>query len=273
MRRRLLQAAALALLVCLGTGLVVALVHEPSRGHAERRSLDLRLQPRDPQFGDTVVATLAISGASDVRVRNDFRPYVVVSKSRTAEDEGTTIVYRLRCLELPCVPRGRAQTFRFKPAVVSYAGGRSVRPWPALRVHSRITRADVDAPVLRVPPPVAEPAHYRLAPTTTGIVLLVLAGLFAAAGVGLLLAVGLRRITPARRRIPPLTRVLDELAASCSNGDSGRRRRALEELARQLEPLDEPLSEESRVLAWGPEEPRPEAISDLTSRVKGATGR
>jgi hypothetical protein len=62
--------------------------------------------------------------------------------------------------------------------------------------------------------------------------------------------------------------VLSELTASSSNGDSGRRRRALEMLARELEPLDQSLSAESRVLAWGPEEPRPQAISDLTARVR-----
>jgi hypothetical protein len=122
--------------------------------------------------------------------------------------------------------------------------------------------------VLRVPAPVAAAAEYRVSPTATGYVLLVVAGLLAASGVFLLLRVGLRRVAPARRAVPPLERVLAELAASSANGDSGRRRRALEELARELEPLDAPLSAESRVLAWGPDEPQADTVSDLASRVR-----
>ena len=76
-----------------------------------------------------------------------------------------------------------------------------------------------------------------------------------------------------RSREAPLDRILHELAAVSTNGDSGRRRRALEELARELEPLDEPLSAESRVLAWAPADPRPETIADLTDRVRAAVTR
>ena len=76
-----------------------------------------------------------------------------------------------------------------------------------------------------------------------------------------------------RRRGTPLERILDELTSGRANGDIGRRRRTLEQLARELEPLDEPLSFESRVLAWAPQEPEPEAISDLAKRVRTAVGR
>jgi hypothetical protein len=69
-----------------------------------------------------------------------------------------------------------------------------------------------------------------------------------------------------RRRGTPLERILGELTSA--NGDIGRRRRTLEQLARELEPLDESLSFESRVLAWSPQEPEPAAISDLARRVR-----
>ena len=61
--------------------------------------------------------------------------------------------------------------------------------------------------------------------------------------------VGLRRLELRRRAPTPLDRALGELATA--NGDSGRRRRALEQLAREIEPIDPGLSAESRVLAWG----------------------
>jgi hypothetical protein len=72
------------------------------------------------------------------------------------------------------------------------------------------------------------------------------------------------------RRLPgtSLERILDELTSSLMNGDSGRRRRTLEQLARELEPLDEPLSFESHVLAWAPHDPEPAAIADLAQRVR-----
>jgi hypothetical protein len=271
MRRRLLQAGALALLIALGAGLTVALLHGPSHGDLGSGPLTIRTQlsPQDPQFGDTVVATLDVFGAPrDVRVGSKFAPYDVVSSRRSVRTVGgqsfVRIVTRLRCLELRCLPRAAVKTFRLKPVHVSGA----VHPWPPLRVHSRITKADSARPVLRIPPPAAAPARYRVSPTAAGTVLLVLAGLLAAGGVFLLLRVALRKIAPTRRPLPPLERVLAELAAASSNGDSGRRRRALEELASELEPLDEPLSVESRVLAWGPDDPRPEAVSDLAARVR-----
>jgi hypothetical protein len=271
MRRRLLQAGALALLIALGAGLTLALLHGPSHGDLGSGPLTIRTQlsPQDPQFGDTVVATIDVSGARDnVRVRSNFAPYAVVSTRRSVRAAGgesfVRIVTRLRCLELSCLPGAAIKTFRLKPVRVSG----EAHAWPPLRVHSRITKGDSARPVLRVPPPAAAPARYGVSPTAAGTVLLVLAGLLAAGGVFLLLRVALRKIVPTRRPLPPLERVLAELAASSSNGDFGRRRRALEELARELEPLDEPLSVESRVLAWGPDEPRPEAVSDLATRVR-----
>jgi len=271
MRRRLVRAAALALLLALGAGLTVALLHAPSHGDLGSGPLTIRTQlsPQDPQFGDTVIATLDVSGArANLRVRSNFAPYEVVSRRRSVRTAGgkpfVRIVTRLRCLELSCLPRASVKTFRLKPVRVS---GKA-HAWPPLRVHSRITKADSARPVLRVPPPAATPARYRVSPTAAGTILLVLAGLLAAGGVFVLLRVALRKIAPTRRPLPPLERVLAELAASSSNGDSGRRRRALEELARALEPLDEPLSVESRVLAWGPDEPPPGAVTDLATRVR-----
>jgi hypothetical protein len=272
MRGRLVPLGALIVLGALATGLVLALVHGPAGGRVApgRMTTQTRLSPRDPQFGDTVVAVVDVfAGRVDpdgIRSHSSFGPYEVVSRTRSVRGSSVRFVARLRCLEARCVPGGAVKTFRFAPASVTYPGGSVRAGWPPLRVHSRVTRAALATPVVRVPPPAAAPARYRLPPTATGIVLLVLAALLAAGGAFLLLRVALRRIHT-ERRDPPLERVLAELA-SCSNGDSGRRRRALEQLARELEPLHDQLSAESRVLAWRSQDPQPEAVSELTDRVR-----
>jgi hypothetical protein len=284
--RRLLQLSAIALLVALGAGLAAALL----RGGGQER-IDLggrpiivqqQLVPLEPQFGDTVTATAEVFTRAGidpraVRVRTHFAPYGVVSTTRRVREVGdvavVSVITRLRCLEVGCLPKGTLRTFRFKPLRVLYGGGSTTEPWPALRVHSRLTKSDTARPIVRVPPPVAAPVHYRISPTAAGIVLLVLAVLLAAGGAFLLLRVAVRRIGPARPSAPPLEQVLGELAASCSNGNSARRRRALEALARELEPLDEALSDESRVLAWAPSDPQAATISDLTKRVRTAVRR
>jgi FMN phosphatase YigB (HAD superfamily) len=67
-------------------------------------------------------------------------------------------------------------------------------------------------------------------------------------------------------------RILLELEAGGTNGDSGRRRSALEQLARELGPVDPELSSESRVLAWAPTDPPPDAIEELARRARQLVG-
>jgi len=208
---RFVRLGALAVLAALGAGLVFALVHVPAGGHVSPGGRPLtihaQLAPRDPQFGDTVVATIEVhTGRVDpesVHVHAAFAPYEVVSRTRSVRDIGGSpvvrLVTRLRCLEVQCVPRGAEKTFRFRAAAISFAGGSRVAAWPRLRVHSRLTRAALARPVVRVPPPVAAPARYRLPPTATGIVLLVLAALLGGCGAFLLLRIGLRRARPHRQ--------------------------------------------------------------------------
>jgi hypothetical protein len=267
---------ALALALRNGPGEVrVQLVDRPVSVHRA-------LTPQDPQFGDTVMATIDVFvdphrvDPQSVRVAAGFAPYGVASSRRTVRSvRGVWVTHledRLRCLDVACAPAGNRKSFRFAPLRVSYreASRRAtlVAAWPAVRVHSRVATADLRHPVLRVPRPRPGASDYRLPPRATGFALLAVAALLALGGGALLLRATPRRAQPARRGTKPLERILSELAAVSSNGDTGRRRRALEELARELEPLDEPLSIESRVLAWAPRDPQPEAISELTRRVR-----
>lgn len=291
MSRRLLPFAALALLAALVTGLVLALRHDPGGPPARLQgrpvSAVATLSPREPQFGDTVLATLDVLvdprrvDPGSVGVATGYAPYRVAASERTVRREGGVpdihLESRLRCLALACVPPGTASTVRFQPVRVSYREGSQARSlavtWPALHVHSRVAVADLQHPLLRIPPPRAS-SGYRFPPGPTGYALLALAGVLALGGSALLLLVALRRFEPARSRTgTPLERILAELAAASANGDSGRRRRALEELARKLEPFDSGLSAESRVLAWGPEDPQAEAVADLAGRAQTAVRR
>jgi hypothetical protein len=285
--RRLLPLGALVLLAALVVGLVLALRTSP-RGPqarpAEPVSVVRTLSPREPQFGDPVTATVDVVvdprrvDPRSVRVTTGFAPYRVAASIRTLRSEGGTSVTRLesrlRCLDVACVPPGTASTVRFDPVRVSYLEGSRRRSlavaWQALHVHSRVAKADLRHPLLRVPPPQAH-ADYRLPPRGTGYALLALAGLLGVGGSAALLLVGLRRFEPRRRGPTPLDQALRELATA--NGDAGRRRRALEQLARELEPIDPGLSAESRVLAWGPGDPRPDAVTDLAVRAQTAVGR
>jgi hypothetical protein len=123
--------------------------------------------------------------------------------------------------------------------------------------------------------PTAPPApDYRLPPSWSGYTLLALATVLAVAGATLVVRAGLRTRAPRLRRPEPLLdRILGELAAASANGDAARRRQALEQLARALEQVDGSLSTETRVLAWGKDEPRAEAISELTKRVRAVSAQ
>lgn len=274
----LLRGAILAVAAALAVGFAVAALHRPHgsappRAGAEPVSVQLSLTPRDAQFGDTVVATTDVVADRPVRLSTDFAPYHVVSVSRRVRRANgltrTHVEQRLRCLRPACVPAGSSATVRFEPLRVSYGGGSHALAWPALRVASRVGAADMRAARFRVPLPVAAVPAAR---TGTGWALLALAGTLAVGGAALLLWLWLPRRPARGPETPPLERALAEATAAAAS-DAGRRRRALDALARELEPLDAPLSAESRVLAWAPGDPRPDAIVELTSRVREEVAR
>jgi hypothetical protein len=284
--RRALALAVVALVVGLAAFAVAAL-HRPAQPAVHLSGGPVgtvrSISPADPQFGDTVVATVDVLvdprrvDPRSVRVDARFAPFAITSSTRSIHRTGDVsivrVVDRLDCLDAGCLPKAATATFRFPRLHVAYPGGLLVAAWPVLRVHARTQAADLQHPMLRVGSPQAQ-SSYRIPPGPTGWVLLAVALACALGGLALLA----RAILPSspftgRRRGTPLERILDELTSGRANGDIGRRRRTLEQLARELEPLDEPLSFESRVLAWAPQEPEPEAISDLARRVRTAVGR
>jgi hypothetical protein len=280
--RRVLPIAALVLALALVAALAVAALHRPAQGSLTVSGRPVAvlesLTPTELQFGDPVVATIQVvvdprrvdPGA--VVVHESFAPFRVRSRVRTVHATGGVsvirIVDRLDCLDAACLGAGAATTFRLPKLRVTYPGGRLTQAWPGLRVAPRVRAADLEHPVLRVAAPVAHPA-YRLPPGVTGWALLAAGLILALLGLVLLARAVVPALRPSRRR-PALERLLRELTAA-TNGDGAGRRSTLEQLARELEPLDEPLSYESRVLAWAPQEPSPDSVSELVRRVREAT--
>jgi hypothetical protein len=152
---------------------------------------------------------------------------------------------------------------------VAYRGGSRVLAWPPLRVDSRVGPVDIQRAVLRAPQP--GPVVHA-ARRVAGWSLLALAVVLATGGAALLLRLWLPGRPVRSREPPPLELALAEATASAAGGPV-RRRRALDALARELEPLDPPLSAESRVLAWAPPDPAADAIIDLAARVRKALAR
>jgi len=284
--RSLAALAALVLTAGLAAVFVVAVLHRPGQSTVRLTGgpvATLRsLTPTEPQFGDTVVATVEVFvdprrvDPRSVQLHASFAPFAVTSSVRSVSRKGSLsivrVVDRLDCLDAACLPKGAAATFGFPALRITYPGGTLVAGWPALRVHARMQAADLRQPMLRVGVPQARPS-YRLPPGATGWTLIAVALAGALGGLGLVARAVLPSLAFARRRGTSLERILRELSNGSANGDAGRRRGALEQLARELEPLDEPLSFESRVLAWAPQEPGPETISDLVRRAHAVVER
>lgn len=283
--QRATRIAVLVLAAVLAVAFAVAILRRPAQSPVHLGGLPVALRtalaPTEPQFGDTVVATVDAfidarrvdPGAVSLNTR--FGLYAVTSSTRSVrKTSGITIVHvvdRLDCLAPDCLGRGDPAHFRFPRVRATYPGGTSSVAWPTLRVHARVQQLDLLHPILRVDPAVAHPS-YRLPPGATGWTLLAVALALALGGLALIGRTALAALPLGRRsRATPLEQVLHELANA--NGDIGRRRSALERLAVELEPLDEPLSAESRLLAWAPQEPAPDTVSDLCRRVLAAVRR
>lgn len=273
-------ALVLAVLALAGlAAFVVALLHRPAQSAVRLAggpvAAVVTLTPADPQFGDPVVASVEVlvdpNRVDPDSVKLDARvaPYAVTSTSRSAGRAGDVSIVRftdrLDCLDAACVPKHDVATLRLPRLRVAYSGGAIAVAWPSLRVHARVPVTDLSHPMLRVSRPQSK-SSYRVPPGPTGWALIA-----AALAVGLgglaLLSKAIAALLPRRRvRGGEIERILHELTSA--NGDMRRRRVVLEQLAGELEGVDEPLSFESRVIAWAPEDPQPAVVSDLARRVR-----
>jgi hypothetical protein len=293
--RRLAVLVALAVVVVVVAGLAAALAYElatPGAVPAPDRPGDgiaatAQTGTRAAFFGDRVTAGALVvvdTGKVDprsVHATADFRPFEVVGATRQESRSGRVLTQQIRwtllCLDPACLPGSAGHDFSWAPVDVRYRlRGTALQreltvPFEPARMLTRLAKHAAAHPRFRVPPPVVEPASYRIDPHSLWRWLL-LGGAFLCA-VGIALAAVVLARTRSRRSAPPdaFALVLRELRLAASgNGDSGRRRRALERLAELVEPLDRPLSSETRRLAWAPDDPPPDAIDELARRAREA---
>jgi hypothetical protein len=250
-------------------------------------ALTTRTATRTAFFGDRIEAGALVRADTrrvvprSLHLQGAFAPFTVVSTHTVERRTGHVLTRRttweLTCLDTACLPGKTSHSFAWAPVSLRYRlrGTRLERtltqPFEPVTVLTRVAPSAVRRPSFRVAPPVIERPRYRMAPRALAL-LLALVGLALCAGaVGLAAyaTVGLRR----RREAPadPFALVLAELhGATRSNGDSSRRRRALERLAELVEPHDPALGSETRTLAWAPDDPPPDAIDELARRAREA---
>jgi hypothetical protein len=240
--------AGLALVVAAAVAVGLLLEVRPGHTHETMRAR-ATMTPSAPRFGDLVTARVDVPRGA--RVAASFRPFEVVGASHTP----TAWTFTLRCVAVACLTRGRNVPVQLPPARVSVGGRTELVPWPVVSVGSRLSAADLARPVFLADTTPPAP-RYRVDPVVLGWTL---AGIAAA----LVLAVGGWAASVLRRRrsnlqlvaddrdLSPLERAFEELERAL--GESvGRRRIALDRLARELELLDDvaPLALRARRLGW-----------------------
>jgi hypothetical protein len=253
-------------------------------------SVSAEVTPQEARFGDQITASvLVVADAARIDPRRlgvtpSFTPFTVDHTATERRSTGSTYVLRttwtLTCLATDCLPGSAGHAFTLAPAEVSYGLRRDglrraiTVPFAPVRLSTRLANDATTEPRFRVPRPVLTEPRYRIGPGFLGTLLLTGGTAFCLTAL-LLAFLALRSRLGLERRDPePLDLVLRELREAVrSNGDSGRRRRALERLAELVEPHDGTLGSETRTLAWAPDDPPADAIDELARRARDLEGR
>ena len=266
---------------------------------------DVAIAPREVLFGDTVQARFEIVldkervDPESVRVAADFSPWEIVGKPVTRrQDDGDVSYLRttfvLRCVTGTCVPSGQSARYDFRPARIAFGAPRDQRieersielAVPPIRAYSRFAAANRDADPFSSPwraDVLSLPAvSYGVAPGVLLVILLGAAALAAIGGVVLAYVAWPRRVpAPPPEPLPPppvpvlspLEQALVLLEHSIRSNGAAAQRRALEQVAEQLELSDwgdDKLAREARVLAWSEDVPPVEETTSLAARVRSA---
>lgn len=258
---------------------------------SEPIAVNATISPQQHMFGDPIRARVELIVDSKridpdtVKVRASFAPYRPLSRPERTESSSGSITrvrfdYPLGCLTFRCLPIG-VRRFDLHNAIVEYRtrSGRVGRTdeidWPLLEVTGRIPATRMWAAKLQG----AEyrtlgPPTYRVSPTLVQVVALVLAVLFAAGALVLILRLlPLARIAerlglkPVDRRTS-LERALAQVQETAdAQPDDGRR--ALERLAHELRRAHNPeLAWRASRLAWSRDYPADGRLTSLSADVQ-----
>ena len=292
-RRHFAVLAAGVVLVLALLGALAWRVWDPGEGSlAEPIAVNATLSPQQHMFGDPVRARIEVVldaervDPDSVKVRANFAPHRQLqppTESRSAAGPITRVRfdYRLACLTYSCLPNGRRR-FELKNAAVEYSTGRGggVRTeeidWPTLTASGRISRARFYEAQTRAEFRELEPPAYRVSPRLVEVIGLLLALIFAAAAVILIL------------RLLPLERIAERLGAedgrhtdprsserlrACGTSTPDRAeegRRALERLAAELRSAGTPSWQARPASSPGHAVPRRRTADEAVRRRRAA---
>jgi hypothetical protein len=305
-RRFLVPATVAAVVVC--TVALLALTRSGEGGRpttareaAVRPTVRADIQPRTHRFGETVTARLELVvptrqlQVDTLRAGGSFDPYeVVAAPRRELLRVGPFTVARyeiqLRCFKEECLPQGQSKEFTFPPAGFSWKipappgrkfidrrldERRASGAVPPLTVARAISAGDLEngrwqSSLGTLPEP-----DTRITPRRLEAVLVGAATALVVLAAGLI-AFWIRRelgrrdeaqVVAEGSSAEPLELAL-RLAESV-DGDTARRRLALETLAAELRVADEAgFADDAEQLAWGEHAPSRDAIALLTATVR-----
>jgi hypothetical protein len=259
---------------------------------AEPVAVNATLGPQQHLFGDPIRARVELILDAErvdpdtVKVRASFAPYRPLQPPRRSQSSSGPITrlrfdYQLACLGFRCLPTGQRR-FRLRDGTVEYrrrgAAGLQTKEldWPVLNVTGRISATRFWEAQLRSEFREVGPPTYSVSPRLVEVVALVLALIFAAAALILIL-----RLLPLARlaerlglktvdRRTPLERALARVQETATTGerpDEGRR--ALERLAHELRRArSHELAGAASQLAWSREFPADGRLTVLTGHVE-----
>jgi len=257
---------------------------------SEPIAVNATIGPQQHMFGDPIRARVDVILDSKridpktVKVRANFSPYRPLAATGRAETSSGSITrlrfdYALACLTYRCLPPS-VRRFDLHNASVEYrtrsgqAGRTDEIDWPRLQVTGRISPSRMWEARLQDEYRELGPPTYRIAPTFVQVVALVLAVLFAAAALVLILRLlplasiaerlGLKTVD----RRSSLERALAQVhETATAEPDEGRR--ALERLAHELRRARRPeLAGAASRLAWSRDYPADGRLTALSSDVE-----
>jgi hypothetical protein len=296
-RRHFAVLAALVVVFAAVVGLVAWRVWDRAEqgSLAEPITVNGTIGPQQHLFGDPVRARVDVILDSkridpdSVKVLVNFAPYRPLvpprrSKSSVGRITQLRFDYLLDCLGFRCLPNGQRK-FDLHDATVAYrsngAAGVQTEPvdWPLLQSAGRINPNRMWEAQLRGEYLDLGPVGYRVSPTTVEVAALVLAVLFGAAALILILRLlplgrlaerlGLKTVDRRTSLALALARVRE--TADDERPDEGRR--ALERLARELRRVENPeLAWAASQLAWSRQFPADGRLTALSSKVERLIG-
>jgi hypothetical protein len=252
-------------------------------------AVNATLGPPQHLFGDPLRARIDVVldarqvDPETIRPRVNFSPYRLLEAPLRRQDVSGSVTrirydYRLACLGYRCLPRGQ-RGFNLRSATVEYRRSDDGTPrteeidWPALEATGRIPPLRLFAADLRADYRDLGPPTYRVSPRLVQLLGLVLAVLFAAGALILIL-----RLLPLARiaerlglktvdRRTPIQRALARVHETADRPDEGRR--ALERLAHELRLARRgELAGRASQLAWSREFPADGRLTALSREIE-----